>query len=94
MNNHLLNLYPVQAKLSYTEGATTEVTVTQNSTNLHLTRSYSLTFTVIVLPLGSSKRSIVFMSIMNVKPNVMMRARMKVTKSPDQIGVEVKPTQS
>lgn len=49
---------------------------------------------VIVLPLASSNLSIVLISIIIVIPKVMMSNRMAETKIPDQIGTEVKPTQS
>lgn len=55
---------------------------------------YSDAFIVIVLPLGSSKRSIVLISIIIVIPAVRMNNKINVINIPDQIGTDVKPTQS
>lgn len=48
---------------------------------------------VIVFPFASSKRSIVLISIIIVRPKVIMSRKMKVTNRPDQIGIVVNPTQ-
>ena len=47
---------------------------------------YSETFIVMVLPLGSSNLSIVFMSIIIHNPKAMMTEKIEQMNSPDQIG--------
>lgn len=57
-------------------------------------RIYSEALIVIVFPLGSSKRSIVRMSIIIMTPPITMKSRRITMKRPDHMGADIVPTQS